>query len=110
VMSEVQTIADRVAMIRQGEIVEVADTRSLIDRAMREVTVTFKEAVSPEALAKVPGVTLLSRNDGGMRVILQVKGDMEALIGALDGMPVRELETSKPSLEEVFLRYYEEPG
>jgi len=110
VMCEVQAIADRVAMIRQGMIVEVADTGSLIDRALREVTVAFREAVRTEALAEAPGVTLLSRNDGGMRVTLQVEGDMEEQIGALGGMPVRELETSKPSLEEVFLRYYEEPG
>jgi ABC-2 type transport system ATP-binding protein len=108
VMSEVQAIADRVAMIRHGVIVEVADTGSLIDRALREVTVAFKEAVSTEALAEVPGVTLLSRNDG-RRVTLQVEGDMEGLIGVLGRMPVRDLETSKPSLEEVFLRYYEEP-
>jgi ABC-2 type transport system ATP-binding protein len=107
VMSEVQAVADRVAMIRQGVIVEVADTQSLIERALRHVTVTFKEPVNADALADLPGVAVLSR-DNGTHVSLQVEGDMDDLIKALSGLPVRDLETSKPSLEQVFLRYYEE--
>ena len=107
VMSEVQVIADRVAMIRQGVIVEVAETQSLIERALRHVTVTFKRPVRADTLADLPGVTVLaSGND--THVSLRVEGDMEELINALSGMPVRDLETSRPSLEEVFLQYYEE--
>lgn len=109
VMSEVQAVADRVAMLRQGEIVEVADTQSLIDRALRHVTVAFKRAVSADALADVPGVTVLARADS-THLSLQVEGDMDGLIDALSGLPVRDLETRKPSLEEVFLRYYERRG
>jgi len=105
IMSEVQVVADRVAMIRQGEIVEVAGTESLIDRALRHVTVEFKTAVNGGTLAGLPGVTVLS-GDGSPQVTLQVEGDMEALIQALGRLPVRDLETSRPSLEEVFLRYY----
>ena len=105
IMSEVQTVADRVAMIRQGEIVEVAETRSLIDRALRHMTVEFKEPVSGKAFSGLPGVTVLT-HDNGTRVTLQVEGDMEGLVGVLGSLPVRDLETSRPSLEEVFLRYY----
>jgi len=107
VMSEVQAVADRVAMIRQGVIVELAETQSLIGRALRHVSIEFKQAVRPDALADVPGVTELSRSDN-IHVTLQVEGDMDRLIKALSGLPVRNLETSKPSLEEVFLQYYEE--
>ncbi len=105
IMSEVQAVADRVAMIREGEIVEVAETRSLIDRALRHITIQFKEAVDYGALADLPGVTLLSRDDG-TSVTLQVEGDMDGLIRALGAFPVRDLETTRPSLEEVFLAYY----
>jgi ABC-2 type transport system ATP-binding protein len=106
IMSEVQVVADRVAMIRQGEIVEIAGTESLIDRALRHVTVEFKTAVNGGALAELPGVTVLA-GDGSAQVTLQVEGDMEELIQALGRLPVRDLETSRPSLEEVFLRYYQ---
>ena len=105
IMSEVQLVADRVAMIREGEIVEVAETESLIERALRHLTVEFKEPVNREALADLPGVSLLAHDDS-TRVTLQVEGDMEGLVRALGRLRVRDLETSRPSLEEVFLRYY----
>jgi ABC-2 type transport system ATP-binding protein len=105
IMSEVQTVADRVAMIREGQIVKVAETGSLIGHAMRRVTVQFREPVEPAPLAAVPGVTLLSRDDG-TSVTLQVAGDMDALVKALGSFPVCDLETTRPSLEEVFLTYY----
>jgi len=105
IMSEVQAVADRVAMIRQGKIVEVAETSALISRALRRTTVQFKEPVDSSALAAVPGVSLLKRDDG-TSVILQVEGDMDRLIKALGAFPVRDLETTRPSLEEVFLAYY----
>jgi len=106
ILSEVQNVADRVAMIRHGEIVEVAETSALIHRAMRKATVRFKEPVDGSALAAVPGVSLLSRDDG-LSVTLQVEGDMDGLIKALGLYPVRDLETARPSLEEVFLACYE---
>ena len=105
VMSEVQAVADRVAMIREGEIVEVAETSALIGRALRQTTVQFKEPVDYGPLAALPGVTLLSSDDG-TKVTLQVEGDMDGLIKALGAFPIRDLETTRPSLEEVFLTYY----
>ncbi|HNS51572.1 MAG TPA: ABC transporter ATP-binding protein [Anaerolineae bacterium] len=105
IMSEVQSAADRVAMIRLGEIVEVAETSTLISRALRQTTVWFKQPVDGSALAAVPGVTLLGRDDE-TSVTLQVEGDMDGLIKALGAFPVRDLETVRPSLEEVFLAYY----
>ncbi|MHB1317200.1 MAG: ABC transporter ATP-binding protein [Anaerolineae bacterium] len=104
-MSEVQAVADRVAMIRQGQIVEVAETSALISRALRHATVQFSEPVDFRFLAALRGVTILD-SDHETSVTLQVEGDMDALIKALGALPVRDLETSRPSLEEVFLAYY----
>ncbi len=104
-MSEVQAIADRVAMIRLGQVVDVAETSALISRALRHATVVFREPVDCSPLAAVPGVTLLERNDD-TSVTLQIEGDMDGLIRALGALPVRDLETSRPSLEEAFLAYY----
>jgi ABC-2 type transport system ATP-binding protein len=106
VMSEVEAIAERVGIIRKGEVVEVAEKESLINRALRRVRVRFKEAVDGNRLAEVPGVTVLSRDDGkGM--MLQVAGEMDALIKAIATYPVSDFETHRPSLEEIFLTYYE---
>jgi ABC-2 type transport system ATP-binding protein len=106
VMSEVEAVAERVGIIRKGKVVEVAETDSLINRAVRRVRVRFRQAVDGQALARVPGVTVLSQDDGkGM--MLQVAGEMDGLIKALAAYPVSDFETHRPSLEEIFLAYYE---
>jgi ABC-2 type transport system ATP-binding protein len=106
IMSEVEAIADRVAIIREGRVVEVAETEALVGRALHQATVHFKEPVDAAALTAVPGVTLLSMvNDATLR--LQIAGDMDAFVKALGRFPVRELVTARPSLEELFLAYYE---
>ncbi len=106
VMSEVEAVAERVGIIRQGKVVEVAATDTLINRALRRVHVRFQEEVDGSRLANVPGVSVLSQDDGkGMT--LQVAGEMDGLIKALATFPVSDFETHRPSLEEIFLAYYE---
>ena len=107
IMSEVEAVAERVAIIRRGVVVEVAEPASLIDRALRRAHVRFKQPVDIAPLAKVAGVTVLSQDDG-TSVLLQVAGEMDSLIKALSAFPVSDFETDRPSLEEIFLAYYED--
>jgi len=107
ILSEVQAAAERVAFIRLGVIVEVAETASLINRALRRARIRFKQAVDITPLASLPGVTVLSQDDG-TSVTLQVEGEMDALMKALTTFPVSDFETERPSLEEIFLAYYED--
>jgi ABC-2 type transport system ATP-binding protein len=67
--------------------------------------VRFKLPVDVTELSKLPGVEILS-SDGQACVTLQVAGDMQRLVQALGRLPVLDLETARPSLEEVFLTYY----
>ncbi|MBN2388884.1 MAG: ABC transporter ATP-binding protein [Anaerolineales bacterium] len=106
IMSEVETLAGRVAIIRAGEIVEVAGIETLTRRALNRITVRFKKPVEMTDLGKLPGVEILAQADGSS-VTLQVQGDMENLIQALGRLPVLDLETERPSLEEIFLTYYQ---
>jgi ABC-2 type transport system ATP-binding protein len=105
VLSEVGEIAERVGIIRQGMLVEVAETSALIDRSLHHVRVRFRQPVDAAVLAGVPGVKVLSQDDG-TSLTLQVEGEMDALIKALAAFPVSDLETEHPSLEEIFLAYY----
>jgi ABC-2 type transport system ATP-binding protein len=107
IMSEVEALAQRVGVIREGLVVEVAETSTLINRALRRAQVRFREPVDSAALADVPGVTLLAAQDDGRGVLLQVAGEMDALIKALASSTVLDFETHRPSLEEIFLAYYE---
>lgn len=106
ILSEVEQIADRVAIIRQGKVVEVSPTSELINRSLHRVRIRFKHPVNSTEIEAVPGVKILSSEDGSLT--LQVEGEMDALIKYLAGFPVSSLETERPSLEEIFLAYYKE--
>jgi ABC-2 type transport system ATP-binding protein len=106
VLSEVQEIAKRVAILRRGEVVEVAETVVLINRALRRVRIRFREPPDNSHFADLPGVKILGWDDRG-GVQLQVSGEMDPLIKALAGFHVVDFETERPTLEEVFLAYYE---
>jgi ABC-2 type transport system ATP-binding protein len=106
IISEVETLADRVAIIREGVIVQEAEPSQLISMAMRRLWVRFKKPVDPTPLAAIEGITLLSQSNG-IRAHLQVEGEMDELIKALATFPVADFETERSSLEEVFLAYYE---
>jgi len=105
IMSEVEQVAGRVAIIRNGEIAEVAETSSLTHRTLTRMTVRFKRTIEVNGLANLPGVEVLGRPDE-MSILLQVAGDMDALVKALGHFPVHSLETTHPTLEEAFLEFY----
>ncbi len=106
IMSEVETVAERVAIIREGVIVEVAETASLINRALHRARIRFKQPVDIGLLSNIPGVVVLSQDDS-TSVLLQVEGEMDDLIKAVAAFPVSDFETERPSLEDIFLAYYE---
>ena len=105
VLSEVEAIADRVGIIRTGELVEVAEPSTLVERSLLRVEVRFQQPVEANRLEHVEGVRTLAQ-DGGMVIRMEVEGEMDALIKALAEFPVSRIETELPSLEEVFLIYY----
>jgi ABC-2 type transport system ATP-binding protein len=106
IISEVQAVTDRVAIIRKGKIVEVAETASLLNRSLRRVRIRFQKPTEADELLNLPGVELLAQ-DEGLSVLLQVEGEMDALIKTLAQYPVSDFETERTSLEEIFLAYYE---
>ncbi len=106
IISEVQAVADRVAIIREGKIVEVAETAALLNRSSRQVRIRFQQPTAADELVKLPGVEMLAQDDD-LSVQLQVEGEMDTLIKTLAQYPVSDFETKRTSLEEIFLAYYE---
>ncbi len=105
IIGEVENLAERVAIIRGGVIVEEAEPHQLVSMSLRRMWVRFQQPVDATALGEVEGVSLLSQSDG-VRVQLQVTGEMDGLIKALAAFSVSDFEIERPSLEEVFLAYY----
>ena len=88
IMSEVESVAGRVAIIRAGEIVEVAETESLTRRALNRLTVRFKRPVDVADFASLPGVDDPLPGRPGPAVTLQVSG-RHGDAGAGPGPPAR---------------------
>ncbi|MGW1124129.1 ATP-binding cassette domain-containing protein [Streptomyces sp. NPDC002526] len=103
ILSEVESLCDRVSIIRQGRTVE---TGSLAD--MRHLTRTHISAElirDPNGLTRLPGVHDLDVE--GRRVSLQVDTDrLDAVLKSLSASGVRSLTCTPPTLEELFLRHY----
>ena len=106
IISEVETIAERVAIIRDGRIAETLAPHDMLRRSVRRVRVRLREPLPEGALVGVLNTTAIQRD--GANLLVQVEGEMDALIKALAAYPVIDLETERPSLEEVFLTHYAE--
>ncbi len=104
VLSEVQQIANRVGIVRDGRMVAVEDVASLRSRAVRRVEVQFDEPVSTEAFRELPGVLEVEARDGVLRC--RLAGRADPLIKMIARYPVASLVVEEPDLEELFFTYY----
>ena len=107
VLPEVEKVADRVAVIREGRLVTVKDIAELMVLRERRMDLTFRTPVAPQAFAHVPGVRVLESLDSGRRWTLAVRGDPTALLQRVAGLPLADMVYPPADLESVFLQYYE---
>ncbi|MFE5947688.1 ATP-binding cassette domain-containing protein [Streptomyces sp. NPDC056480] len=105
ILSEVETLCDRVSIVRKGRTVESGSLTEL--RHLTRTSVTAELAAAPNGLAHLPGVHGLDVQ--GPRVRLQVDTDkLDAVLRSLTASGVRSLTSTPPTLEELFLRHYED--
>jgi ABC-2 type transport system ATP-binding protein len=104
VLPEVQQVADRVALIRNGRLILVDSVESLRSAAVARVEVTLSEPPAADAFASIPGTREIDRR--GSTVVLTHEGDIDPLIKRLAGLHVVAIDSSEADLEDVFLRLY----
>jgi ABC-2 type transport system ATP-binding protein len=102
ILSEVEALCDRVAILRQGRLVELGTLDQLRHLAALSVDATFA-GTTPD-LSGVPGVSGVVKD--GNRVHLELKGSVRPLIEELAKTDVTGLQSREPSLEELFLSHY----
>ena len=107
VLSEVQHIADRVALIRDGRLELIDTVETLRAEALTRVEVTFAEPPPVGAFDGVPGVRELERH--GPVVRLTLEGSADPLVKALARFEVHALDSHEADLEDVFLELYRRP-
>lgn len=109
ILSEVQAICDRVAILRAGQLKAVERVTDLTHADFRWVTLRLPEAVAPASFANIPGVSEVSAVDGnGLR--LRLTGDFDPLLRHINGYYVQDLRVQEPTLEEIFLAFYGDNG
>ena len=102
ILSEVERVCDRVAIIRKGALVALSDVAALLARRRRHVEIRFEGP--PPAMAGVPGVSDVIV--GERLVTCQLEGDVAPFLAALSGVQVHDLLIEPARLEEAFLEFY----
>ena len=109
VLSEVERVADRVAIIRSGRLLMTESLAGLREKARHSVEVRFGSPPPPDAFAAVPGITDVRLDGTLLRCTMQ--GVVDPLIKELGRYHVLDLNSREADLEETFLALYgqEEP-
>ncbi|HET7518178.1 MAG TPA: ABC transporter ATP-binding protein, partial [Actinomycetes bacterium] len=108
VLSEVQELADRAAIIRDGRLVAVEDIDTLKARAGRHLELRFAGPVPFADFSSLAGVRDLRVQ--GPVVSCTIEGEVDALVKAAARHRLLTLTSSEVDLEDVFLRYYRQEG
>ncbi|MBO0452870.1 ABC transporter ATP-binding protein [Candidatus Enterococcus murrayae] len=104
ILSEVERLADKVAIIRRGEVVETGTLDELRHLTRSTVTLTTEGAVSE--IANVPGVHDFVEKDGKATFSADNEA-MNAILIEATKLGVKKIESVPPTLEDLFLRHYE---
>ncbi len=104
VLSEVQRVADRVAVLRAGAVVATGTVAELRGRARQRVEVWFAGEPPHAALAAMPGIE--RPRFEGRRFSASFSGPVEPLLRVLAGSGVESMLVEEPDLEEAFLDLY----
>ncbi len=104
VLSEVEAVADEVAILREGRLVVADRVAALEQQAVRRIDLVFTTAPPVGVLDAVSGVRDVRAHERS--VTLTVEGSTAALIEAAAPYGVENLVTHEPDLEEVFLDWY----
>ncbi len=108
ILPEVEQTCDRVAIIREGQLVKIDHVSSLKDlRHQHEVEISFTSPASVEWFKHVAGVTGVVKAADEHTLHLNVQGALTEIIRIAGEHHATNMATHEPSLEEVFLRFYE---
>src|SRR5215213_9858395 len=104
-LAEVERVCDRVGIIRGGRLAAVETTETLIDKSFRHVVLTFAVDVDPKPFKALSGLENL-RSDG-KRMYFTLYDNPDEMVKLAARHTLVNMEYERPSLEEVFLTYYE---
>lgn len=105
-LPEVERVANRVGIIREGTIATVEDVASLKRRAVRRMEIQFGRAIDPSPFERLSAVRQVDQSDDGSTVMLVVEGSVDGVIKTAAAYEVHNIVSHDGDLEDVFLDYY----
>ncbi len=103
ILGEVQRLCNRVGIIREGKIAEISDIRTLQQNNYKKVRVEA-QGLDPASF-NLPGVTNLQAEDSTLHFFF--KGDINSILRKIAPLQVNDVTIEEPTLEEIFMHYYE---
>jgi ABC-2 type transport system ATP-binding protein len=104
ILGEVQMLCKRVAIIKEGKIIQLEDIETLRKKQLKKVYIEFGDQMSKGNFS-IPGIESAITGSGNM-LSFMYSGDLNGLVGLLAGRKLVNLMIEEPSLEEIFMHYY----
>ncbi len=103
ILGEVQRMCSRVAIIKEGSVINIQDIKTLQKDNYKKISVT-SDAMDEKSF-KLEGVTELAKSNGTLSFLY--KGDINAVTKLIGAAKVSDLTVEDLTLEEIFMHYYE---
>jgi ABC-2 type transport system ATP-binding protein len=103
ILGEVQRLCNRVGIIREGKIAEISDIRTLQQNNYKKVRITA-DGLTPAAF-ELPGASNIVTDNGTVSFFF--KGDINTVLQKISSVHVTDASIEEPTLEEIFMHYYE---
>jgi ABC-2 type transport system ATP-binding protein len=105
ILSEVEALCDRISIIRRGKVVETGTLAEL--RHLTRTSIQAELVSAPNGIAQLPGVHGLEIDGNKVRCEVDT-ALLEGLMKQLAAGGIKSLVAQPPTLEELFLRHYED--
>lgn len=104
ILSEIEMLCKRVAIIRDGQIIKVEEIENLRKKQLKYVRIIFMEDIHAEEF-RIEGITSLNRQANSLSFMFS--GNINELLSSVAKYQPEDLIIQEPSLEEIFMHYYE---
>ena len=104
ILGEVQRFCQRVAILKEGKLISIAEITELRKNSYKKISIIAKSSIPP-GYFKAGNVAQFTQEGASASFIYQ--GDVDALIKELASIDIVDAFVEEPSLEEIFLHYYE---
>ncbi|PJI08007.1 MULTISPECIES: ABC transporter ATP-binding protein [Clostridium] len=103
ILSEVQKMCSRVALIKEGKIIKLEKMSTLHENSYKKISIEGKDPINKD-IFNISGISAFKLK--GNTASFMFKGDINSVIKRIAAMDIRNISIDEPDLEEIFMHYY----